>query len=153
MLFGFPIKTLSLKWLLFRIATFYLWPIHWLSILFQALHNIDPLTSEFKETMEKTDALMSKFTELCQVESNVRKTNFYRAKHALLHVEKKKTQIQQLIRRFTEMVLQIVGCRNTSTIEGPHATDWLYALECVDSFNKVSWINTCKGDPRNTMAQ
>ena len=34
-------------------------------------------------------------------------------------------------------VLQIVGGRNTSTIEGPHATDWLYALECVDSFNKV----------------
>ena len=30
-----------------------------------------------------------------------------------------------------------MGGRNTSTIEGPHATDWLYALECVDSFNKV----------------
>ena len=38
------------------------------------------------------------------------------------------------------MVLQIVGGRNTSTIEGPHATDWLYALECVDSFNKVRCI-------------
>ena len=104
---------------------------------FQAMHNIDPLMSEFKDTMQKTDALMSKMTELCQLDINVRKTNFYRAKHALNHAEKKKTQIQQLIRRFTEMVLQIVGGRNTSTIEGPHATDWLYALECVDSFNKV----------------
>ena len=71
----------------------------------QAMHNIDPLMSEFKDTMEKTDALMSKLAELCQVESsNVRKTNFYRAKHALTHAEKKKTQLQQLIRRFTEMV-------------------------------------------------
>ena len=71
----------------------------------QAMHNIDPLMSEFKATMEKTDALMSKLAELCQVESsNVRKTNFYRAKHALTHAEKKKTQLQQLIRRFTEMV-------------------------------------------------
>jgi len=104
----------------------------------KAMHNIDPLMSEFKATMEKTDALMSKLAELCQVESsNVRKTNFYRAKHALTHAEKKKTQLQQLIRRFIEMVLQIVGGRNTSTIEGPHATDWLYALECVDSFNKM----------------
>ena len=68
------------------------------------MHNIDPLMSEFKDTMEKTDALMSKLAELCQVESNVRKTNFYRAKHALTHAEKKKTQLQQLIRRFTEMV-------------------------------------------------
>ena len=101
------------------------------------MHNIDPLMSEFKDTMGKTDALMSKMTDLCQLEPNIRKTNFYRAKHALNHAEKKKTQIQQLIRRFTEMVLQIVGGRNTSTIEGPHATDWLYALECVDSFNKV----------------
>ena len=41
-------------------------------------------------------------------------------------------------------VLQIVGGRNTSTIEGPHATDWLYALECVDSFNKVRcYVFTC----------
>ena len=102
------------------------------------MHNMDPLMSDFKATMEKADALISKFSELCQVEQNVRKTNFYRAKHALTHTEKKKTQIQQLIRRFTEMVLQIVSARNTSTIEGPHATDWLYALECVDSFNKVS---------------
>ena len=72
------------------------------------MHNIDPLMSEFKATMEKTDALMSKLAELCQVESsNVRKTNFYRAKHALTHAEKKKTQLQQLIRRFTEMVRNI----------------------------------------------
>ena len=74
------------------------------------MHNIDPLMSEFKDTMEKTDALMSKLAELCQVESsgNVRKTNFYRAKHALTHAEKKKTQLQQLIRRFTEMVRVIL---------------------------------------------
>ena len=88
--------------------------------------------------MEKVDAMMAKFTELCQLEKNIKKTNFYRAKHAIVYVEKKKTQIQQLLRRFTEIILQFVSSRHSPTIDGPYATDWLYALECVDSFNKVS---------------
>ena len=102
------------------------------------MHNIDPLLADFKTSMEKVDGMIVRFAELCQLEKNIKKTNFYRAKHAIQYIEKKKTQIQQLIRRFTEIILQIVSSRDLASIDGPHATDWLYALECVDSFNKVS---------------
>lgn len=102
------------------------------------MHNIDPLVTDFKVLLEKTSSLLTRFAELCQAEKSIKKTLFHKAKHALSHVEKKKTQIQQLIRKFTEIILQIVGSRNTSSIDGPHATDWTYALECVDTFNKVS---------------
>ena len=62
------------------------------------MHEIDPVLTDFKATMEKVDAQMAKFNELCQNEKQVRKAIFYRAKHAFGHVERKKLQIQQLIR-------------------------------------------------------
>ena len=101
------------------------------------MHNIDPLLADFKSILEKTIALMVKLAELCQQDKSVRKTFLYKARLAVTHVEKKKTQIQQLIRRFIQLILQIVSVRKTVSIEGPYVTDWLYALECVDSFNKV----------------
>ena len=65
------------------------------------MHEVDPVLTDFKATMEKVDAQMAKFNELCQNEKQVRKAIFYRAKHAFGHVERKKLQIQQLIRYAT----------------------------------------------------
>ena len=101
------------------------------------MHNIDPLIADLKIVMEEINSMMSKFAEVCQLEKSFKKTHFFKTKHALTFVEKRKTQVLQLIRRFTETVLQIVSARNSPTIEGPYATDWHYALECVDTFNKV----------------
>ena len=64
------------------------------------MHDVDPVLTDFKATMEKVDAQLAKFEELCQQEKNVRKTIFYKAKHALGHVERQKLHIQQLLRRF-----------------------------------------------------
>ena len=64
------------------------------------MHDVDPVLTDFKATMEKVDAQLAKFEELCQQQKNVRKTIFYRAKHALGHVERQKLHIQQLLRRF-----------------------------------------------------
>jgi len=107
---------------------------------FQALHNIDPLIADFKSALEKVEAHLDQFASLCQVEKNVSKTLFHRTKTAVQRLEKQKTLIEQLIHRFVQVVLQIVGGRNIHSIEGPAATDWLYALECVDAFNKVSFL-------------
>ena len=107
--------------------------------LFQALHNIDPLIADFKSALEKVEARIDQFASLCQVQNNVSVTLFHRAKTAVQRLEKQKTLIEQLILRFVHVVLQIVGSRNIHHIEGPAATDWLYALECVDAFNKVSF--------------
>ena len=108
-----------------------------MTFYFQALHNIDPLIADFKSALEKVEARLDQFASLCQVEKNVSKTLFHRTKTAVQRLEKQKTLIEQLIRRFVQVVLQIVGSRNIHLIEGPAATDWLYALECVDAFNKV----------------
>ena len=108
-----------------------------MAFYFQALHNIDPLIADFKSALEKVEARLDQFASLCQVEKNVSKTLFHRTKTAVQRLEKQKTLIEQLIRRFVQVVLQIVGSRNIHLIEGPAATDWLYALECVDAFNKV----------------
>ena len=108
-----------------------------LPFIFKAMHNIEPLIADFKAIMEKIDALTVKYVELCQVEKNVKSTIFYRVKHTVAHVEKQKTQMLQLIRRFVALILQIVGSRAAHTIEGPLITDWLYTFECVDAFNKV----------------
>ena len=67
------------------------------------MHDVDPVLTDFKATMEKVDAQLAKFEELCQHEKNVRKTIFYRAKHALGHVERQKLHIQQLLRRFVNV--------------------------------------------------
>ena len=106
---------------------------------FQALHNIDPLIADFKSALEKVELRLDQFASLCQVEKNVSKTLFHRTKTAVQRLEKQKTLIEQLVHRFVQVVLQIVGGRNIHLIEGPAATDWLYALECVDAFNKVSF--------------
>ena len=106
---------------------------------FQALHNIDPLIADFKSALEKVELRLDQFASLCQVEKNVSKTLFHRTKTAVQRLEKQKTLIEQLVHRFVQVVLQIVGGRNIHLIEGPAATDWLYALECVDAFNKVSY--------------
>ena len=107
---------------------------------FQALHNIDPLIADFKSALEKVELRLDQFASLCQVEKNVSKTLFHRTKTAVQRLEKQKTLIEQLVHRFVQVVLQIVGGRNIHLIEGPAATDWLYALECVDAFNKVSFF-------------
>ena len=102
------------------------------------MHNVDPLVTEIKAVLEKIDGLLGKFADLCQAEKNVRKTYFYKARHAITHVERQKVQIQQLLHRFVHVLLQLVSSRNLPTIEGGSASDWHFALECVDSFNKVT---------------
>ena len=42
-----------------------------------------------------------------------------------------------IFRRFVDALLQMVSCRNLTSLEDPAASDWTFALECVDSFNKV----------------
>ena len=101
------------------------------------MHDVDPVLTDFKATMEKVDAQMAKFEELCQNEKSVRKTIFYRVKHALSHVERQKLHIQQLLRRFVDALLQMVSSRNLSNLEDPAASDWHFAFETTDAFNKV----------------
>jgi hypothetical protein len=101
------------------------------------MYNVEPLIADMKAALEKVDAIMAKFADLCQLEKTIKKTLFYRVRHALQHVEKQKVQIQQLFRRFVDVILQMVSGRNLPSIEGGAASDWHYALECVDSFNKV----------------
>ena len=96
------------------------------------------MIADFKSALEKVEARIEQFACLCQVEKNVSATLFHRAKTAVQRLEKQKSLIEQLMLRFVQTVLQIVGSRNIHLIEGPAATDWLYALECVDAFNKVS---------------
>ncbi len=63
------------------------------------MHNIEPLISDLKDILVKVDSLLAKFAELCQSEKSVKKTLFYRTRHAMTHVEKMKVNIQQLLRR------------------------------------------------------
>ena len=73
------------------------------------MHDVDPVLTDFKATMEKVDAQLAKFEELCQQQKNVRKTIFYRAKHALGHVERQKLHIQQLLRRFVNVFFFVLN--------------------------------------------
>ena len=73
------------------------------------MHDVDPVLTDFKATMEKVDAQLAKFEELCQQEKNVRKTIFYKAKHALGHVERQKLHIQQLLRRFVNVFFFVLN--------------------------------------------
>ena len=63
------------------------------------MHNIEPLISDLKDILVKVDGLMTKFAELGQSEKSIKKTLFYRTRHAMLYVEKMKINIQQLLRR------------------------------------------------------
>ena len=113
------------------------------------MHDVDPVLTDFKATMEKVDAQMAKFEELCQNEKSVRKTIFYRVKHALSHVERQKLHIQQLLRRFVDALLQMVSSRNLSNLEDPAASDWHFAFETTDAFNKVILLLSFTGLPIN----
>ena len=99
------------------------------------IHDNGALFDDVRSTLGKVVGYENRFVEVARDEKSLKKTLFYRTRHMVAQLEKSKMSLLFLINKMVTSMLQLVAGRNATVSSA--SSDWLYALESIDQFNRI----------------
>ena len=93
-------------------------------------HNVEPMLEAVRTCTVKIVDLEKRFQVLARDEKSCKKTLFFRARHVIAQLEKKKFSATLIVHKYIKHLLNFVAGRNAQ-----NPADWLYVLQSIDGYN------------------